>query len=341
MKIWKKMILKRLVSTFIFILFSIFFIYCLIDFSINNGKFLTKNLKANLFDLIQYYLQNFSAHFDLFSPFSFLLATLKVFFDMNIHLEFTALQTAGLSRKKLLVPFAMVALFLSILGLANHEWIAPHASYVSSNYKLQFSKRAKGQEPLKLYSHVLEDGSEILYHSQIDKTLSDFIWIQSNDEIWTMKTLDLITMEGKGVHHIQRENRLLVQKESFETKAFLELRIDPETIAKSFIPYENRSISSLFTEKENRCVQSYFHYRLATPLLPLFLLFALAPFGMTFSRTLPIFSIVILSISIFITIKTVFESLIILGENNLIHPLCLWSPLLFIFVIFFHRFLKM
>ena len=165
MKIWQKYLLRHLTFTFVFILFCIFAIYVIIDLSIHGVRFLTKGPNTTAFDLIFYYLRHFAMHLDLFLPLAFLLSTYKVLFSLSGHLELVALQMAGLSKKKLLLPFFYFAATLSLFGYINHEYFSGAAIVAADEFKAAHSKSKKKQVHSRDHVHSLrlDDQSELVY----------------------------------------------------------------------------------------------------------------------------------------------------------------------------------
>src|SRR5258707_10816562 len=111
MKIWQRSSFGRLIRTFLFFLSCILILYVAVDFSLYGVRLLSK---VQMFKFIP-----------LFFSLSFLLASLRVLLDLKSHGEFTALQIAGLSLKKLLSPLFFLAALLALVSYANFQW-APY-----------------------------------------------------------------------------------------------------------------------------------------------------------------------------------------------------------------------
>ncbi|MDE3045143.1 MAG: LptF/LptG family permease [Verrucomicrobiota bacterium] len=343
MKLWQRHLFYRLTLTFSFLLCSLFAIYLLLDLSINGVRFLGKG-HAEPLSLLFYYLRSFSVHLELFLPLSFLLTVLKVLLDLNEHLELVALQMAGLSRKKLLVPFFFFASFLSLTCYANSEWIAPTAINAAKTFRATYSTHNKKPRRENLHALVLQDGSELVYQTFSDHELFDVFWIRSRHDIWMMKTLTLTTPPtGYFVDHLVRTHQL-EKTESYPIRSFPELTCPSP---KPFIPFESRPLSTLLQEalyasSDKASVQTHLHYKLALPLLSFLILLALAPFTLRFSRTRPLFLLAALSLFAFFAILTLLDSCLILGENQVFSPaLAIWSPLSLLFALSVPRFSRL
>lgn len=346
MKLWQRYLLYRLTITFIFLLVSLFAIYVLFDLSIHGISFFVKN-QTQIFDLLIYYVCHFSLHLDLFLPLSFLLSSLKTLLDLSTHLELVALQVAGISKKCLLFPFFAFAMVLSLIGYANHEWIEPNAGLGARTFKIAHTKWKKKRENVQ--SIVLQDGSQLIYqrYDRQAQEFFDLFWIRSPNDIWTLKTLSLSSSPpiGRFVDHLIRDkDGLLVKAESYEKHVFKQFAFQEEFRSHPPIPTEHRPISALFQQAllrtaEQAIAKTHLHRKLAQPLLPFAALFAIAPFSMTFSRARREFLLVSLSLFGFIMLMTLYESLVILGENQVLIPeIAMWSPLGIIFGLFSRKF---
>ena len=335
MRIWQRYLIRKLILTFTFILFCLFAVYTLIDFSIHGVRFLTRGSEIQLLDLFLYYLQQFIMHLDLFLPLTYLLSLYKVLFTLNSHLELVALQMAGISRKKILLPFFFFALFLSSLSYMNHEYLAGEATSEAVAFKQSHSKTKKKAPRLeRVQTLPFGDQSELIFQSfdAEKKEFSDVFWIRTDKDLWHMKTLSLAGSSPTGyfVDHLVREHKLLEKRESFVEKIFPELLLIQKAAPKRFIPFERRSLSTLFFDatipsKEVPRIRTHLHYKLAMPLLSLLILLSAAPFALSFSRAKRTFLIIALSLFAFLVYFTFFDSLLILGENNVLPPvLAMW-----------------
>lgn len=345
MKLWQRYFFRRIFSTFVFILFCLFAIYVLVDLSVNGVRFFTRGPSTRL-DIWIYYCLQFSLRIDLFLPLAFLLAMLNTLFTLNAHFELVALQTSGLSRKKLLIPFVWVAALLSLVSYANHEWVAPIAVKDINAFK-----RSKAKKPDKkkfVQTIALEDGSELVYQSfdAQASTFSDVFWIRSPKDLWTMKTLSFTHGPmGQYVDHLTRSPQGLLEKvESFPTHYFSEMPLRRLGIPGEIIPFEGRSLSTLLEESTLPSIdlplaQTHLHRKLALPLLPFLVIIAIAPFAVTFSRQKNGIYLVAFSLFGFIVLMILYDSLVILGENRLVPPtVAMWAPLLATLSLFSRRF---
>ncbi|MES2273323.1 MAG: LptF/LptG family permease [Chlamydiota bacterium] len=347
MKIWHRYLAKRLILTFLFFLLSLFLIYTVVDLSINGIRFLSK---GNVFDLISYYLGQFTMYLDLFLPLTFLLASTRVLFDLNCHGELTALYMGGLSKKRLLSPFFLFAAFLATLCYINSQWLAPHLQSSQETFRENCAKKKKKIK--RVYSLSLIDESELVYQrfEASKKELFDVFWIRSESDVWHMKYLKVESkpLEGRFVDHLTRNQSLQFEKsESFDTRQMPEIQWNDQAIFHKMTPPANRSISNLFKQafisSSNRnVIFSYLHYKLAMPLLSLLVIFSISPLCIRFSRNHPVFLITALSLFALLGLKTILEGMLILSENQVLPAyIALWSPLILAFGLSARSFLRL
>jgi lipopolysaccharide export LptBFGC system permease protein LptF len=334
MKIWQKHILGKLIKTFFFFLFCLLAIYVVVDLSAHGVRFLSKSSFA---DITLFYLQSFASLLDLFLTLTFLLATMRVLIDLTSHREIVALQMAGISKKGLLAPFFYFAGCLSLVCYLNTQWFAPDAQELANRFKTAHKSKKNKTEQIRVFTVSLEDESELIYRSfdKGKKELFDVFWVRAPNDIWHMKSFKIDALEGQYVNHlIRNEKKQLEKAESFPNRVFSELPWDDEVVLHRFVPYESRSISTLFLQalsfpSESRIIFSHLYYKLLVPLMPFLVLFAVGPMTMRYSRSRPIFLITAYSIFCFIALKVTLDGMLILGENQVIPSyVAIWGPIL-------------
>lgn len=321
--LWKKYLFKKLLQLFFFLLFCLFSIYVLVDFSIHGVKFLSSN-NASFSEIVRYYFHLFSQHWELFASLSFLLSSLKLLLDLSSHLELVALQMAGLSRKKLLTPLFAFAAFLCFSCYCNSQWLSPGTQSLSKEKKKN------------VYNIALDD-SELIYQ-RFDKTrkeLFDVFWVQNADDVWHMKYLNISSrpVQGRFVDHFIRNSQGQFERyQTFAFREFAHLPWDDEVKLQRFIPFENRPLSTLFQQSSavtahRDSALSHLYYKCAMPFLPFLILLFISPIAMRFSRTRPTFLILSGILFAYIGFITFMDAMLILGENRVLPPsLAIWAP---------------
>lgn len=334
MTIWFCYLFRKCSYTFLFFLLSLFLLYTIVDLSIHGVRFFSQGT-VHLIEIAAYYAHNFAGHLSFFFPLTLLLTSLRVLLDLNTHNELIALHMAGLSQKKLLLPLYALATLLVLISYANQEWFFPSAQTAANTFRLEHTKRKKKEQKPQLFSAILQDKSELVYQDVQNNELFDVFWIQNSKDIWHIKHLAINPSVGKFVDHFQRaQNGKLEKTESFAQRAFPELIFDGKIRFQTFVPFENRSLSTLLQQafqatSERQGVLCALHYKLASPLLLLIIPLLLAPFAMQFNRSIPIFFIGAISLLSFIGFMTLLEGMSILGENQVLPSyVAIWGPIL-------------
>jgi len=298
-------------------------IYIVVDLSAHGVRFLTKSSFAQI---TLFYLNSFASLLDLFVTLSFLLATMRVLIDLTAHREIVALQMAGISKKQLLSPFFLFAGFLSLICYMNTQWFAPDAQELTNMFKSAHKSKKNKVQQIRVFTVSLDDKSELIYRSfdKNNQELLDVFWVKAPDDIWHMKVFKIHSLEGQYVNHlIRNEAKRLIKSESFVSRIFKELPWNDEVVLHRFVPFESRSISTLFLQAcslpaDGRIIFSHLYYKLLVPLMPFLVLFAVAPMTMRYSRSQPIFLITAYSIFGFIALKVTLDGMLILGENQVL-----------------------
>jgi lipopolysaccharide export system permease protein len=344
-KLWQRYIFFKIVKTFFFLLVCFFLLYFFVDLSVHGVRFFSK---SNFNQVILYYLYTFSTLFELFVTLAFLLASMRTLTDLGTHREILALQMAGLSKKKLLLPYFLFALLLGVACYGNGQFFAPQAQDVTSHFKTSHKHKKNRLEKNYLYSKSMPCGSEIVYHlfDASQNELVDLFWLQDKENIWHMKTFQINSRTGQFVHHLINCNGKLQNKESFAFKDFPELQVDA-LIAQKFIPPESRSLTVLLSQAFSPStdmirIRSHLYYKLVSPLLPFIVLLAIAPLCLIFSRYKSFFLLTAAAIFSLIALKVILDGMLILGENQVLSAeAAILAPIALILILIFPKFMRL
>src|SRR5690554_6068355 len=132
-------IIKKFLGTFFFSIALIISISIVFDFSENIDDFIEKNapLKAILFD---YYL-NFIPYFaNLFSPLFIFISVIFFTSKMASNTEIIAILASGVSYRRMMRPFIIVAIFLGGLSYYLNNYLIPDSNKKRLNFKYTYIK---------------------------------------------------------------------------------------------------------------------------------------------------------------------------------------------------------
>ena len=332
--IWERYLFSELLKIFTLFLSCFFFLYALIDYSLHMQDFIVdKHIQIK--HIATYYLFQFIKRADLLLPLALLVATLKVLLAMNARGEKVALESCGLSRRKILRPFFMVGVLAVLFNLASAEFFLPSSlNHLDSFREKHFKHSRRGNRKEPVHVLPLKDRSKIIYQieDKEKKLYLDVFWIRSSDEIWRMKSLSTNPQSPIGylVDRLERNTLGNFEKvESFETYRFDKFRWQPDPIGKGYVPLENRSLSELSrmvlqknktTAYEYPQVLTHLLFKTAIPFLSLLVIAAGAPFCLRHSRNLPVFFIYAIALFGFIAFFAMMDAAVIMGENQVISP---------------------
>ncbi len=351
-KLWERYLFLETLKFLIFFLLAIFSIYIIIDFSTFSTKFFSYS-QISIFNILGYYLNLFIKYTHLFLPLTLMLAIIKVLCDMNVHNELTALRVSGISVYQLSRPFFIIAILLTIFTYLNFEYFSTDSLNSVDNFKKSYLKKEERKKSQKANVIYLEDGTKIVYQNSSlkEKELFDVYWIESPDIIWHIKYLKINAPYPIGyyVDQLSRnsfnkfEKKISYDEHHFSTMVF-------ENNNDMLVPYENRSITTLFKQlffkkvsspKENAEITSQLNFKLAMPLLSLIIVLAIIPICIKFSKNISIFYICTFALFGFVIFFMMMDAVLILGENQVFTPwIIIWLPFLASFTFFGRRFLR-
>ena len=324
-----------------------YFLYALIDYSSRIDYYNALPIKSILF----YYICILSQKTELLIPFAFMVTTIKVLSSMNSHNELVSMLMSGRSYKRLLRPLFIFAILLTSILYLNFEFLEPHAQK-----KIQLIKeKKKKSKDSKVNSIILDDGSKLIFgrYDFENRNLEKVYWIKSFDKICYMKKL--FPYSNPPIAHYtldfeRSESNSLKLTSRADIKPMHDMQITFDPMLKSIFSVRTYSMTSLVKYLTNPQLMlnadraellTLLNYKLVFPLLPIFILIALAPICTRFSRNAPVFIIYMLSIVAMLSFYTSMDACYILSENKLIFPqIAMWIPFVLFFCYPSKRFLK-
>lgn len=351
-KLWERYFFKEILKVFFFFLFSFFFLYSLIEYSMHMDDFF-KNHHLQVQEVILYYVNQLLKRLDFLLPMALLISTIKVLTTLSARNEWTVLQASGLSTRILLRPFLTVACACCILTYLNFEYFHPSALRHSEDFRVsnfRGSRLAQRRELIHLIP--LKDDSKLIYQS-FDKeknVLFDVLWIKSMDDVWRIKYLsaDPSNPTAEYVDHLVRNSSGFFEKQQSYPKLYLaDLKWHPKMARKGLIPFDQRRISELYRMRFKTSLNPYevpkvstaLSFKTVVPLMSPLLVIALAPFCLRFSRQRHYFLLYALGLFGLFAFYMLLDSLTILSENGVISPLAaVFAPLALLTTFFTWRF---
>lgn len=338
--IWERYILKSLFKMFFLCLFGFYGLYVLINYSSHSSSFHQYNL--TFLNIIQYYLYDFITRVDFLVPFALLIASTYTLCSLNSNNELTALLMGGVTHKRILFPFFLVAFLLMGLLYLNEQVAAPLSA---QHYRQYQQVRARDKHSKRNHPHIqqipLSDKTSIIFRNfnNFTKEFEDAYWVRSINDIvrfQALKPTDSAPI-GTNVQYLQRnEAGNLVITESYDEKAIPEIQFFKDSLLETITDPDGYSLSTLyeksqdgdpFTSEKDARILTSFYRKLAMPLACLLAVMIAAPICHQFTRTLPTFFIYATNIFALVVFFLVMNASSHLGERQVISPaLAIWIP---------------
>lgn len=135
-------IIKKFLSTYIFLIFIVIFIAIIFDYNEKIDKFTQSHAPVQKI-IFDYYL-NFIPYFsNLFSPLFVFIAV--IFFTSNLagHSEIIAMKAAGMSFRRLLRPYMLSAALIAIVTFLLGAYVIPRGNVARVNFENTYIKKKK------------------------------------------------------------------------------------------------------------------------------------------------------------------------------------------------------
>jgi lipopolysaccharide export system permease protein len=213
MKILDKYILKKLLSTFIFVVLIILAIVVMIDYTEKNTDFMEHEL--TFIDILPYYAAFIPWIANLITPITIFIATVFVTSKMAGHTEIVAMLAGGMSFRRLLVPYFMGAIIIAVVSFflnsyfipeANKTRIAFEAAYIQkpfyySDRDIHIKIAPETYAYMESYNNQRDVGYRFTLEKIVNQELKEKLsarrieW-DSVKASWTVKDWELRTLDG-------------------------------------------------------------------------------------------------------------------------------------------------
>ncbi len=136
MKILDKYIIKRILSTFFFVVLILVAIIGVIDITEKIDKFARNNLGGMA--MFNYYLDFIPWIAGLITPITAFIAIVYVTSRMAAHTEIIAILSSGISFKRLLLPYFIASSIIAIISFVLNGWIIPKSNRDRLAFEMQY-----------------------------------------------------------------------------------------------------------------------------------------------------------------------------------------------------------
>ncbi len=223
MKILDKYILKKFLNTFFFVVFLMVLVISVIDYTEKTQDFLRHNLSfAEV--VSQYYLNYIPFMASTLGPIAVFITVVFVTARLSAHSEITAMLTSGVSLKRLLMPYMMGALLLSILIFLMVGWVTPNSAKKKVAFEIAYIKRPFYYNDknihfrtsdstyvyIESYNNRLKKGYKFTLEKfknkdLVEKLSSRFIQWDTVKNKWHLDVYSVYTFDGKNEHFLSAD----------------------------------------------------------------------------------------------------------------------------------------
>jgi lipopolysaccharide export system permease protein len=139
MKILDWYILKKFLSSFLFVVMIIIAVVMVIDITEKNEYFIRNNLSA--MEILGYYGDYIPYVVNFITPITIFIATVFVTARLAGHTEIIAILSGGISFKRLMVPYMIGATLIASASFYLNGWVIPNANKSRIAFELAYLKK--------------------------------------------------------------------------------------------------------------------------------------------------------------------------------------------------------
>lgn len=297
-----------------------------------------------------YYLCLLSYRLNALIPFSIAAATALLLPRIVRGNELIPLLNAGISLKRITLPFIAVACIATCFLWINTQFIHPKAMRTYNTIsETDFGRKSVHQTPSRLGIIFFSGGGRLFFreHHAKEERLVDTFWVKSFDCVFHIEDLHYFedrSPEGRFVDVIERNGAgKMLKTASYPFCELPELQLTRETIEFARADPRDLSLSQLATqlvrfgpsssERANEVTISFLQ-KLLLPLLACLAFFIPAPLCLSFELRLPQTVLLFVSLASLFCLNIFFETAAVLARAAPTHAVgILLVP--WLFVIFF------
>lgn len=132
-------ILKKLITTFVFVVVMLVLIICVIDYTDKNDKFIKYEIST---EVIQQYYLSFAPYIAaLLTPITSFIATILVTTKMAAQTEIIAILSTGVSFKRIMLPYLIAATLIASMSFYLNGYVIPDANKFRVDFEMSYIKK--------------------------------------------------------------------------------------------------------------------------------------------------------------------------------------------------------
>lgn len=132
-------ILKKILTTFVFVVLLLVLIICVIDFTEKNDDFIKNDVSGS--DIFKYYLTFIPFIITLLTPITAFIATVFVTAKMAAQTEIIAILASGVSFRRMMVPYFIGSVLIAIMSFVFMGYVIPDSNKFRIAFELENLKK--------------------------------------------------------------------------------------------------------------------------------------------------------------------------------------------------------
>lgn len=250
LRILDRYIIKKFLSSYLFVVSIIVSVVCIIDMTEKNEKFIRNNLSAE--QILGYYLDYFPYIANLITPITVFIAVVFVTAKLASHTEIIAILSSGVSFRRLMWPYFVGGLIVAVFSFFMTGWIIPNSNKTRVAFEVEYFERPyyfneenihiKVAPEVYLYMERYHNQNDVGYKFTLEKiegtqlteklSAEQIRW-NDEEEIWKL------------VNWKRREFKGFKEKIYFGQSMDTTLAIHPKDFANNYRLYETFTIDEL------------------------------------------------------------------------------------------------
>ncbi|MBI1884365.1 MAG: LptF/LptG family permease [Chlamydiae bacterium] len=302
MKIIDRYILREFILPFFYCILTLFLLYLIADLFEHMDEFLKSHVPW--LDILRYYLFMLPNIYIEICPFSLVLALIYLLGNFTRHHEIIGMRAAGISSKRIAVPFLLLGWVLSALFFYLNEEVIPQTRLQSEIFKKIFSEKETDEnsqryedltygnalENYALFIHKLDPKTNIAQDVQVhylnpDGTMNKLIRAQTGrwlDNEWWFFNGTIVRYSETG--DITHDPEVFYKRKTRIYESPLDLIREEKASEQMNYSELKNSLSKKYGGRIPASQRVELYEKLATPWICFILVLVVVPIGLTITR---------------------------------------------------------
>lgn len=155
MKILDRYILKKFLTTFFFVVGMLVLIIVVVDITDKNEKYIKNDVPIN--EIFKYYIAFIPWIASLITPITIFITTVLVTANLAVKSEIVAILSAGISFRRMMVPYFIGACIIAGISFYLNGWLIPNSNKFRIGFEAEYLKKPLNFNEKNIHIKVGED----------------------------------------------------------------------------------------------------------------------------------------------------------------------------------------